>query len=95
MTLILKSSLVPEPVHYRYAWGRNPMGNLEIGRSDIPLPTQRSDEWTNADLLKALTGKDAVDAGLLSRGEKRQLKEALESEDRRRLVAEAKALLQQ
>ncbi|HUT12257.1 MAG TPA: hypothetical protein VMY42_17295 [Thermoguttaceae bacterium] len=95
--LILKSSLVPEPVHYRYAWARSPMGNIRAKgyTDDIPLPTQRSDNWTNADLLKALTGKDAVDAGLLSRGEKSQLKETLESEDRRRLVEEAKALLQQ
>ena len=46
--LVLKSTLVPEPVHYRYAWARNPMGNIQLaGNSDIPLPTQRSDDWTN------------------------------------------------
>jgi sialate O-acetylesterase len=83
-------------VHYRYAWGRNPMGNLQIHRgSDIPLATQRSDDWTNGDLLKVLTGKDAENPALLNRGEKRQLSQALASEDRRRLVEEAKALLKQ
>ena len=95
-TLILKSSLVPNPVHFRYAWARNPMGNLQDKRGrDVPLATQRSDDWTNADLLKALTGKDAEDPAILSRGEKRQLTDALASEDRRRLVEEAKALLEQ
>ena len=95
-TLVLTSSLVAEPVHYRYAWARNPMGNLQVKwNSDIPLPTQRSDDWTNADLLKALTGKDAENLLVLSRGEKRRLSQSLASEDRRRLVEEAKALLKQ
>ena len=96
-TLVLKSSLVPEPVHYRYAWARNPMGNLRANNhiDDVPLPTQRSDDWTNGDLLKALTGKEAETPAVLDRGEKRQLMEALASEDRRRLVAEAKAILKQ
>jgi sialate O-acetylesterase len=95
-TLILKSPLVPEPVHFRYAWGRSPMGNLQRkSPRDIPLATQRSDRWTNGDLLKALTGKDAEDPDVLSRGEKNQLRSALASEDRRRLVEEAKALLEQ
>jgi len=95
-TLVLKSFLVPNPVHYRYAWARNPMGNVQLaGNSDIPLPTQRSDYWTNAHLLKALTGQEAEDPLKLSRGEKRQLTDALAREDRRRLIAEAEALLKQ
>ena len=42
--LVLSSPLVPEPIHYRYAWGRNPMANVTIsdGRyGRAPLPTQR------------------------------------------------------
>ncbi len=93
--VVLKSPLVPDPVHYRYAWGRNPMGNIQARSGRVPLATQRSDDWTNADLLKALTGKDAEDPLHLNRGEKRQLKAALAREDRRRLVAEATALLDQ
>jgi len=95
-TLILKSPLVPHPVHYRYAWGRNPMGNVQANRgSDTPLATQRSDAWTNGDLLKALTGKEAENPMVLNRGETRKLQEALAAEDRRRMAEEAKALLRQ
>ena len=54
---------------------------------------QRSDNWSNADLLKALTGKDAEDPGHLSRGESYALRDALMEEDQRRKLAEAKALL--
>jgi sialate O-acetylesterase len=93
--VVLKSPLVPNPVHYRYAWGRSPMGNIQMKYSRIPLATQRSDNWTNADLLKALTGKDAEDPGQLSRGEGHALRAALEKEDRRRLVENAKALLKE
>lgn len=96
--LVLKSALVDRPVHYRYAWGRNPMGDIQRSvrfGNRVMLPTQRSDQWSNADLLKALTGKDAEDPGQLSRGESNLLRAALESEDLRRKVAEAKALLQQ
>jgi len=92
-TLLLTSSLISKPVHYRYAWGRNPMGNLLC--KSVPLATQRSDSWTNGDLLKTLTGKDPVEPGVLNRGENRQLSQALANEDRRRLVEEAKALLKQ
>lgn len=45
--LVLASPHVSEPVHYRYAWGRNPMGNLKHlqGQDGPPLATQRSDDW--------------------------------------------------
>ena len=46
-TLVLTSPHVPEPVHFRYVWGRNPMGNLlaKFNQSRAPLPTLRSDDW--------------------------------------------------
>jgi len=93
--VVLESPLVPEPVHYRYAWGRSPMGNVQAREGRVPLATQRSDNWTNADLLKALTGKDAEDPGQLSRGEGHVIRAALAEEDHRRRIAEAKALLEQ
>ncbi|MFT5127508.1 MAG: hypothetical protein ACI8W8_001111 [Rhodothermales bacterium] len=71
------------------------MGNIQTKDGRLPLATQRSDKWSNADLLKALTGKDAKDPGLLDRGESRELSEALVSEDQLRLLAEARALLEQ
>ena len=91
--LLLTSPLIPEPVHYRYAWGRSPMGNLRA--KGVPLATQRSDNWTNIDLYKTLTGKDPAEPGTLSRGEKRVFSQALASEDQRRLIEEAKALVKQ
>ncbi len=96
-TLVLSSPLVGNPVHYRYAWGRNPMGDIQRSvrfGNTVMLPTQRSDNWTNGDLLKALTGKDAVDPGRLSNGENNALKAALAKEDQRRRVAEATALIE-
>jgi len=46
--LVLSSPYVPKPIHYRYAWGRNPMGNLRIGNTaekDVSFAAQRSDSW--------------------------------------------------
>jgi sialate O-acetylesterase len=46
--LVLGSPYVPEPIHFRYAWGRNPMGNLRISNTnekDVSFPAQRSDSW--------------------------------------------------
>lgn len=97
-TLVLTSPLVDKPVHYRYAWGRNPMGDIQRSvrfGNTVMLPTQRSDDWTNADLLKALTGKDAENPLQLSRGENRQLRDALAKEDQRRRIAQARAVLEQ
>jgi sialate O-acetylesterase len=45
-TLVLTSPHVAEPTHFRYAWGRNPMGNLQAAdHNDLPFATQRSDDW--------------------------------------------------
>ncbi len=46
--LILRSPYVAKPIHYRYGWGRNPMGNVRIANTaekDVPLAPQRSDTW--------------------------------------------------
>ena len=44
--IVLTSPHVAEPVHFRYAWGRNPQGNLQSAdHSDLPFATQRSDDW--------------------------------------------------
>ena len=45
--IVLSSRYVSKPIHYRYAWGRNPMGNIKP-RYNIDssiLATQRSDDW--------------------------------------------------
>ena len=97
-TLVLKSALVSKPLHFRYAWGRNPMGDIQRSvrfGNTVMLPTLRSDSWSNGDLLKALTGKDAIDPGRLIKSENNALEAALEKEDRRRKLAEAKAVIEQ
>ena len=45
-SIVLSSPHVPHPIHFRYAWGRNPMGNLQSAdHNDLPFATQRSDDW--------------------------------------------------
>jgi len=46
-TIVLSSPYVANPIHYRYAWGRNPMGNLKprYNFDSAILATQRSDDW--------------------------------------------------
>jgi len=45
--IVLSSRYVEQPIHYRYAWGRNPMGNLKprYKFDSTILATQRSDDW--------------------------------------------------
>lgn len=94
--LVLSSPMVPNPIHYRYAWARSPMGNLQAGgNSDIPVATQRSDNWSMKDVYEALTGKQGESAGSLDRGERSELIEALRAEDLRRRLAEAEALIRE
>ena len=96
-TIVLSSPLVSKPVHYRYAWARSPLANMRLSMkfgNDVMLPTQRSDSWTNADLLKSLTGKTAVDPGMLDRREARSLSMALEKEDERRRLYNANTIVE-
>ena len=92
--LVLKSALVPKPVHYRYAWARSPLGNLQAtGNTDVLFATQRSDTWSMNDSYEALTGKKAKEAGTLDRPEHNEFRKALQAEDMRRRLAEAQDLI--
>ena len=85
--LVLTSPMVPEPVAYRYAWARNPMGNLQVQRgSDIPFATQRSDDWPKEAIF--------ID-GELKEMDGRPLQNALRELDKERALAKAKALLEE
>ncbi|MFT5904740.1 MAG: sialate O-acetylesterase [Cryomorphaceae bacterium] len=80
--IVLTSLMVTEPVHYRYAWGRNPMGNmLDKG---IPLATQRSDDWPR---------EAAFVDGKLTVLEGRAIGKELRKLDEERAMKEAKYLL--
>lgn len=89
--LVLSSPMVPDPVHFRYAWGRSPLGNLQADRmTDIPFATQRSDDWA---LENAPLGVHADEiTQKLDRQQQRKLIEALRKQDIQRILFEAKAL---
>lgn len=92
--LVLSHPLVPNPIHYRFAWGRNPMGNLRMVHiKDIPFATQRSDNWTVADMYENYTGKKSAVPGQVHGGETEELKKALKAADLERRIFEAQALL--
>lgn len=92
--LLLTSPLVAEPLHFRYAWGRNPLGNLQVvGNKDLPFATQRSDDWDMGTVpLGVLDGEIE---GKLTRAQRGQVLKALRDEDERRRLAEARALLEE
>jgi sialate O-acetylesterase len=94
--LVLSSPLVPAPIHFRYAWGRNPMGNLQSAdHNDLPFATQRSDDWKMEEVPLGVLGDEEVKDGKLSRGQRARIRAALEKEDLRRRLAEARALLEE
>lgn len=90
--LVLTSPLVEAPLHFRYAWGRNPMGNLQAtGNKDLPFATQRSDDWGMGAVPLGVL--DEEPAGKLTRAQRNQVLKALRAADVERRVAEARALI--
>jgi sialate O-acetylesterase len=87
--LVLSSPLVPRPVHYRYAWARNPMGNL-VSPRQIPLPAQRSDDWPLEETPTRYPGSDDPAQERRLRG---LLVKELELLDVERRIREAEAVL--
>lgn len=85
--VVLSSPLVPKPVHFRYAWARNPMANVQLpGNTDVPLATLRSDDWDLEDLAQH-EGEDKANS--------RQMRNKMKDEDLKRLKYEAQQLLQE
>ncbi len=92
--LVLSSPLVPDPVHFRYAWGRNPLANLQVsGHKDIPFATQRSDDWPMEDVPRGVLGGEVPEQ--LSRAQRNQILNALKLEDARRRLVEAELYIQE
>ena len=89
-SVVLTSSMVEKPIHYRYAWGRSPLGNMQAARhSDVPLATQRSDDWPlEAVPLGVIENVD----GKLSRAQNSELKQALQQLDIDRRLEQANQL---
>ncbi len=92
--LVLTSPLVANPRHFRYAWGRSPLANLQAtGNKDLPFATQRSDDWGIGEVPLGVLGDDVDGAAELSRAQTGRIREVLRQEDARRRVAEAEAVL--
>ena len=81
--IVLTSSMVQEPIHFRYAWSRSPMSNVQ--NKGIPLATQRSDDWPR---------EEAFVDGELKVLEGRQIGNELRKLDQERAAHEAKAILE-
>ena len=92
--LVLTSPHVPEPIHFRYAWGRNPMANLQSAdHNDLPFATQRSDDWKMEAVPVGVLGDEPFPGGKMTRAQRSQIRKVLQQEDLQRRIAEAKALL--
>lgn len=92
-SIVLTSAMVKKPLHFRYAWARSPLANMQAQpHTDIPLPTQRSDDWPLEAIPFELFGNDAPQQ--LSRPQRRQQTEALQTLDLERRKSEAKSLLE-
>ena len=90
--LVLASPMVPEPTQFRYAWGRNPLANLQAsGHKDLPFATQRSDDWRMEEVPLGVLGTEVTLP--ISRGERSKIIQALREQDRRRRLREAEQLI--
>ena len=92
--LVLTSPMVSAPIHFRYAWGRNPLANLQAtGNKDLPFATQRSDDWI---MEKVPLGVFEQEIKLpISRGDKNKIVQALREQDRRRRLQEAQLVVEE
>ena len=90
--LVLSSLMVSKPVHYRYAWARSPMGNLQSHHnSDIPLATQRSDGWALEQIPLGIFGDTPPEKN--NRSQRGKLMQALRKIDLERRIRQAEELL--
>ena len=92
--IVLSSPHVPDPIHFRYAWGRNPMGNLQSAdHNDLPFATQRSDDWRMENVPVKLTGFDDLAPKDFARRANHDSQKALRLDDLGRRLKEAQALI--
>ena len=84
---MLTSPLVPQPRHYRYGWGRSPLANVQaIGNKDLPLATQRSDDWAIGEVPLDVLGAGVDGSGAVTRQQWNRIRDALRQDDLRRRV---------
>ncbi|HNQ89800.1 MAG TPA: sialate O-acetylesterase [Verrucomicrobiota bacterium] len=90
--LVLRSRFVPEPLHYRYAWARNPMGNL-VNPRGVPLAPQRSDDWILEETPVTITPPKQMTEDAAARYVANQLRKMLAQADLERRLKEAEATI--
>ena len=90
--LVLSSPFVPAPLHYRYAWARNPMANLSNSRQ-VPIATQRSDDWIMEETPIKFPSAPGADPKSQSRQLGGKIRKELELGDTERRILEAEATL--
>lgn len=91
--LVLTSPMVGEPIHFRYAWGRNPLANLQAtGNKDLPFATQHSDDWRMEEVPLGILG-DNVKLPI-SRGDSNKIIQALREQDKERRLKEARQFIE-
>ncbi|TWU04821.1 hypothetical protein [Stieleria varia] len=89
--LVLSSPMVAHPIHYRYAWGRSPLGNLQAERvTDIPFATQRSDDWSLENVPLGVHEEEITTK--LDSQQQRKLLDALRKQDVERILRQAEEL---
>ena len=82
--------LVAEPVALRYAWARNPLGNLVNSQHHeriLPVPSFRTDGWHWGDAPFGPDGRNEV------RRRRAEMRRKAEEHLRQRKLEEARALL--
>lgn len=93
-SIILTSPHVATPIHFRYAWGRNPMGNLQSAdQNDLPFATQRSDDWKMEEVPREFVKDDSISPRDLTRRHKNEAQKALRLDDMARRLKEAQTFI--
>ena len=91
--LVLTSPMVPKPTHFRYAWGRNPLANLQAtGNKDLPFATQRSDDWKMEQVPLGALGDDGP--SINPRADRGKILRALREQDKQRQLKEAQLIIE-
>ncbi|MEI7729153.1 MAG: sialate O-acetylesterase [Verrucomicrobiota bacterium] len=90
--LVLSNQFVPEPIHYRYAWARNPMGNIVNSRG-VPLAAQRSDDWILEETPVKIATPADMPADTARRYIANQIRKELEQADLERRFKEAETTI--
>lgn len=88
--LVLSNRFVLEPIHFRYAWARNPMGNIVNGRG-VPLAAQRSDDWLLEETPVKVPTPENMSPEAARNYVDNQLRRILERDDLERRLKEAEA----